>query len=417
MLTAFFLTDKFNGNIKGRSNYGANPAQDGNYVENVSDPRPRVRWIAGADTVAQSRSLDLFTVDASNQYIQISGSPLPAASTTYTVPFGLYSADQLASTITSLLQASGPYTTWHCVYAPDGRFRFIPSVTGDVLFRWKTGTHGSGGDGTSLAKEMGFDDSSDQLAGVGTPPTAATAAENRYDTTTMILFDKGNADADLYAWLCDIDVSGGVDDSPPPASVRVYGNHTQLAFNVHSWAASATKVLTFSAAPSHEENSIRLAANNGNSASERYWLWVWRHQDEVRRHKVGLCKAFDRTWSGTRTITTLAGHGMKQPQRGLGINNYYPVTQLRRWSVPLSFDSWGAADYRTVIQGVVRHGKADGLLWALRWDEIADGTHKAQDEADKGFLVWGALQEYSLDTFVGESADYMSGSLKIEQIR
>jgi len=69
-----------------------------------------------------------------------------------------------------------------------------------------------------------------------------------------------------------------------------------------------------------------------------------------------------------------------------------------------------------VVQGVVRHGKADGLLWALRWDEIADGTHKAQDEADRGFLVWGALQEYSLDTFVGESADYMSGSLKLEQI-
>ena len=414
MLTAFFLTDKFNGKIITRSNYGANPAQDGNYVENASDPRPRVRWITGADTVVQSRSLGLFTVDDGNQYIQISGSPLPAASTTYTVPSGLYSADQLASTITALLQASGPYTAWSCEYTSQGRFRFTRTGTGDVLFRWKTGTRGSDGDGTSLAKEMGFDDSSDQLAGVGTPPTPATANEYRYDTTTMILFDKGNTDADLYAWLCDVDVSGGVDDSLP---IKVYGNGTLLAFDVQSWVSGATHTLTFSDAPEYAENQIRLAHNGGAYAASQYWLWVWRHQDEVRRHKVGLCKAFDRTWSGTRTITTLAGHGMQQPQRGLGINNYYPVTQLRRWNVPLSFDSWGAADYRTVIQGVVRHGKADGLLWALRWDDIASGAVDANDEADKGFLVWGALQQYSLDTFVGESADYMSGSLKVEQIR
>ncbi len=417
MLTAFFLTDKFNGKIVNHSNYGATPSQDGNYDTNVSDPRPRVRWITGADTVAQSRGMGLFTVDDSNKYIQISGSPLPAVATTYTVPTGLYSADQLAATITSLLQASGPYTAWSCEYTSQGRFRFTRTGTGAVLFRWKTGTHGSDGTGTSLAKEMGFDDSADQLAGGGTPPAPATAAEYRYDTTTMILFDKGDISRDLYAWMCEVDVSGGVDDAALGTSVKVYGNNTQLAFDVQTWASSASTSLTFSPAPIYPENQIRLAHNGANGATERYWLWVWRHQDEVQRHKVGLCKAFNRTWSGTRTVTTLAGHGMQQPQRGLGINNYYPVTQLRRWNVPLTFDSWGAADYQTVVQGVVRHGKADGLLWALRWDDIASGSVNAKGEADKGFLVWGALQEYSLDTFVGESADYMSGSLRIEQLR
>ena len=413
MLTAFFLTDKFNGKIVNRSNYGATPSQDGNYDTNVSDPRPRVRWITGADTVAESRSYGLFTVDDSNKYIQISGSPLPAVATTYTVPTGLYSADQLAATITSLLQASGPYTSWSCDYTSQGRFRF--AGTGTVLFRWKTGTHGSDGTGTSLAKEMGFDDSADQLAGGAYP--VATAAELRFDTTTMILFDKGDISRDLYAWMCEVDVSGGVDDAALGTSVKVYGNNTQLAFDVQTWASSASTSLTFSPAPIYPENQIRLAHNGANGATERYWLWVWRHQDEVQRHKVGLCKAFNRTWSGTRTVTTLAGHGMQQPQRGLGINNYYPVTQLRRWNVPLTFDSWGAADYQTVVQGVVRHGKADGLLWALRWDDITSGSVYANNEADKGFLVWGALQEYSLDTFVGESADYMSGSLRIEQLR
>ena len=233
----------------------------------------------------------------------------------------------------------------------------------------------------------------------------------------MILFDKGDSTADLYAWLCEVDVSGGVDDAVDGSSVKIYGAGHQLGFNVQSWVSGAATTLTFSAAPEYTENQVRLAHNGGSAASHRYWCWIWRHQDEVQRHKVGLCKAFDRTWSGTRTVTTLSGHGMKQPQRGLGIDNYYPVKQLRRWNVPLSFDSWQAADYRTVIQGTVRHGKQEGLLWALRWDDIADGSVNAKGEADKGFLVWGALQEYSLDTFVGESADYMSGSLRIEQLR
>jgi hypothetical protein len=407
MLTAFFLTDKFKGNIVNHSNFGSTPAQDGNYVANVSDPRPRIRWICGADTTAESQGLGLFTVDTDNKYIEISATP-SGGMTTLTLTNGLYSAESLADHVTALLAATA-YSVWSCVYTSQGRFMFTRVGSGVIYLRWKTGVHGSDGDGTSMAKEMGFDGSLDQTA-----LDQGLAAEYRYDTTTMILFDKGNSVGDMYAWLCDVDTSGGVDDTLP---IKVYGSASILSFNVATWAASATRTLTFSSTPAYAENPIRLATNAGTGASERYWLWVWRHQDEVRRHKVGLCKAFNRTWSGTRTISTLRGHGMQQPQRGLGINNYYPVTQLRRWNVPLSFEAWGASDYRTVIQGVVRHGKADGLLWALRWDEIADSTVDANDEADKGFLVWCALQEYSLDSFVGESADYMSGSLRLEQIR
>ena len=101
----------------------------------------------------------------------------------------------------------------------------------------------------------------------------------------------------------------------------------------------------------------------------------------------------------------------------LGVDNYYPVQRLRRWVAPLAFDAWPAAEYRTVVQGVVHHGRQDGLLWALRWDYIVAGTVDAQDEADKGFLIWGSLHDYSLDTYVGESADYISGEITIEQIR
>lgn len=413
MLTAFFLTDKFKGNIKSRSDYYAVPSKDGNYVENVSDPRPRVRWITGADETAQSRSLALFSTDENNRYIEVSSTPTGTI-TTLTIPYGLYSADQLASEITAQFSASGTYAMWTCNYQDYGKFSFFDATSsGTIYLRFKTGTHGSSGTNKSLANELGFDDSVD-ASGANT----FYSDFPRFDTTTVIAFDKGPIlSTDLYAWLCDIDTSGGVDDAIDGSSVKIYGHSSYLGTVPQSWISGATTSLTFSAATQYDENTIRLAHNGGSASGSRYWLWVWRHQDEVRRHKVGLCKAFNRTWSGTRTVTTLAGHGMQQPQRGLGINNYYPVTQLRRWNVPLTFDSWGATDYQTVVQGVVRHGKADGLLWALRWDDIAAGTVNAKEEAEKGFLVWGALQEYSLDTFVGEGADYMSGSLRIEQIR
>ena len=249
MLTAFFLTDKFNGKVSAHTGYETDFARDGNHVNNVSDPRPRVRWITGADDYAQGKSLRVFTVDASNQYIQISGSPLPAVATTYSVPHGLYSPENLASTITSLLQASGPYTNWSCDYTSEGRFRF--AGTGTALFRWKTGTHGSDGTGTSLAKELGFDDSADQLAGGASP--VAHAHELRFATTTMILFDKGNTDSDLYAWLCEVDTSGGVDDS---LGIKIYGNNSILAFNVQSWSTGASRTLTFSPTPTYSENRV-----------------------------------------------------------------------------------------------------------------------------------------------------------------
>ena len=205
MLTAFFLTDKFNGKVVNRSNYAAVPAKDGNYVENVSDPRPRVRWITGADDFAQGKNLNVFTVDASNRYIEISSTP-SGSITTYDIPYGLYSPVDLAAQITTKLQASGPYTAWICSYTSSGRFKFQRVGSGVVYFRWKTGTHGSDGTGTSLAKELGFDDSADQAGIVMATPTSTTttalAYEMRFDTTTMILFDKGNTDSDLYAWLC-----------------------------------------------------------------------------------------------------------------------------------------------------------------------------------------------------------------------
>ena len=133
MLTAFFLTDKFKGNIIGRSNYYAVPSQDGNYVENVSDPRPRVRWITGADETAQSRNFALLSTDENNRYIEVSSTPTGPI-TTLTIPYGLYTADQLASEITSQFSASGTYSMWTCNYQNSGKFRFTDVTSSGTIY-------------------------------------------------------------------------------------------------------------------------------------------------------------------------------------------------------------------------------------------------------------------------------------------
>ena len=83
----------------------------------------------------------------------------------------------------------------------------------------------------------------------------------------------------------------------------------------------------------------------------------------------------------------------------------------------MTFDNWEASDYRDVVTEVVREGKARGLVWSLRWTGIADGTYDADEEADKGFLLWAALQRYSQDDYGGAASDYISGEITLEQVR
>ena len=407
MLTAFFLTDELDGNIVNSTFTEANPTVDGNRAQNVSDPRPKIQWISGWNNTSFVYSTVNFQVDNNNRYLEVSATALGTI-TRLDVTRGGYSGDQLATAITTQLATLGGGFSWVCTY-DNYTGKFTMAGTPDLHFRWQSGPDRS----QSLAEELGYDNSADSGA-VG----SYVSDEARWNTHTAVMFDLSTSPPDLYAFLCDIeavDPAGTVDDS----SVTMYGAATPSggSNNLFLWQDVSAYELSFSDAPAYTENTIRLAHNSGNSMSARYWLFSWRHQDSLHRHKVGLVKGFDRTWSGTRTVTTLRKHGLLNPQRGLGINNYYPVEQLRRWNVPLAFDAWGASDYRDVIHAAVRHGKQKGMLWALRWDEIADGTKFAQDEADKGYLVWCALQTYSRDTYVGEGADYMSGQLKLEQIR
>ena len=132
---------------------------------------------------------------------------------------------------------------------------------------------------------------------------------------------------------------------------------------------------------------------------------------------MGLPKGLAEYSSSTRQVSQLEGHGLVDSTRALSVASYYPSQALQVWRAPLTFDSWEASDYRDVVTEVVREGKARGLVWSLRGTGIADGTYDADEEADKGFLLWASLQRYSQDDYGGAASDYISGEITLEQVR
>jgi len=417
MQTAFFLDDEFRDNIKSSSIYDSVPSSN-NSSDNVSDPRPRIAWISGIlnPLATQTR----FEVDSNNRYIDIEDSG--ANTETLTIPRGAYTGPGVAAAITAQLAASTYASAWLAGYnVTAGKFQiYDPTFAAPTIkLLWQTGPNGSDGTNKSLGRELGWvapegESTDTALSDSHIPPY------ERYNTHTFVRFELPEA-KDLRAWMCEVaNQEVGTQDATIDVSyIKMYGNALNLGPILNNWQLNASVDITFSPGGYFSENQIRLAYYNSGAASTvRNWYFSWRHQDSHQTHVVKLCKAFKRTWSDTgRTLTTLKGQGMLNTGQSLGIDNYYPVQRLRRWVAPLAFDAWPAAEYRTVVQGVVHHGRQDGFMWALRWDDIADGTVDAEDDADEGFLLWATLQDYSLDTYVGESADYISGEIKIEQLR
>ena len=416
MQTAFFLTDEFKGNISSASTYDSAPNTN-NFVKNISNPRPRVAWVAGK--AAPSAPETVFVVDASNRYIDVRADPV--GDSTLTLTPGSYNGTTLASEITTQFAASTHAASWIADYnVANGLFQFYDGAGSPTNLKilWKTGNHGTDNANDSMVKELGWVDPEGSATDT-TQETSHTAPYSRWNTHTYAFIKLPQA-KELRAWLCEVanQELGYQDTTIDVSNIKIYGADANLG-TLYNWQSSAPDSLTFSAGPYFSENQIRLAHKASGASSDKLcWLFSWRHQDQHKTHSVKLCKAFERVWSATgRTLTTLKRQGMLNTGQPLGVDNYYPVQRLRRWVAPLAFDAWPAAEYRTVVQGVVHHGRQDGLLWALRWDDIVAGTVDAQDEADKGFLIWGALHDYSLDTYVGESADYISGEITIEQIR
>jgi hypothetical protein len=325
------------------------------------------------------------------------------------------SADDFALSIQAFLNSASSTTRTYTVSYSATTSKFTISANGTFSILWSSGSHG-GSSGANPRQWLGWGLNPSDTSSA----TSHEAPEKRYGTELFITFDLGSAKTvDALALILDAGDGASINDSNYSV-IKAYANATSLSpTNRAYWEASAAKKLTFTSQPTDEENPIQMAFDSGGSAmSYRYWAFSWRFFDEEPYHAVGLLKALKKFTSSTRQITELSGHGFVDPTQPLGVGNYYPGQDLIRWVAPLNFNSWEAADYRDTVQAVVKEGSAKGLVWALRWDQIADGTYNTQDEAGRGFIFWGSITSYGQGSYSGAgSSGYISGDLTVEQVR
>ena len=401
-LTAFLCQDRLSHKDTSTNLPTSMVSADASPYTNALDDRPRLVW--------QAPTPGFWSTPASYIDINEGGGDVSVA-----LPPLAGNAHQWATVLTTFLNASALSLTYTVSYN-DAAAKFTISVlSGTIDILWSSGTHG-GASGDNIRQWLGYELSPSDTGAAATH----TAPEKRYGTELFVTFDLGSAKTvDAAACILDAGTAASINDANY-SSAKFYGNATALSsVSRGDWDTNATKKLTFTDQPAESENRIQVAYDTAGAAmSYQYWAFSWRFFDEDPYHAVGIIKALKKYSSTTRQITELAGHGLKDPTSPLGVQTYYPAQSLTRWVAPLNFNAWDAADYRDTVQRVVREGAATGLVWALRWDQIVDGTYDAEDEADLGFLLWGAVTSYGQGTYSGRgSSDYISGELTIEQVR
>ena len=337
-------------------------------------------------------------------------------------------ADEFAHLVEGSLNSVGGLSlSYTCTYdSATGKFTISASGTFSIL--WKTGTHGKdNGLGRNFAQWLGFVTPTSGAIEDSTGASAYTGRSSRYDTELAMKFARHEFEEKTFAHVFAAvlhSVASSEGESVDFSDLKIYGSNKDLPLTRSRWEAEADINLTFSPRSEDPEaseptNKIQIAfAAGGAAMGASYWFVSWRYFDETKGHSMGLLKALQIVQSSTRQISQMRRHGLIDPSTPLGVDTYWPVHNQLRWVAPLSFDAWGGSDYRAVVQEAVKAGRCKGLLWALRWDKIVDGTHNARDEASKGFLLWAAIQDYSDDDYEGSGTnEFLSGELTIEQVR
>jgi len=413
--TALFFPDNLYGRHGTSSGFLHTPGGHGNHIENVSDVRPGVAWVSGR---GEPRCL----VDAFALYLEASLSPSSDISKITTTFQGECSPVELANGLTAAMtSAGGIFTGWSCAYdAINRKFTFSRSGGSDLVLRWKTGASGSDGDRDSFAREMGFDDSYD--TGVSGSHTSDYKIGQSF---SWINFSVPEEDAEpLALWAC---VLHGVEDEDQHEAV-MYHAPTSHGQSPPIWQTGATAV-PFSPQPSapesRDDNRLRLAVTASATTTNRWQFFLWRHWDGELFHRVGFVKGYAAVSSSSnRSIQQLTGHTLFDPSPPLNPDNYYALKSLKRWQIPLAFNSWPADEYRLMVTDLVRAGTQRGLVWILDWETLyataggAAGMKTACTNAvEAGHAVYCTLQSYSGDTYTGAASAYLSGEVLLEQLR
>ena len=242
------------------------------------------------------------------------------------------------------------------------------------------------------------------------------ANSERSSTQTWVKFTLGTAIApNLFALI--LESVGGTDSSAATlyGDVKIYGHTSDLGKASASWAAGSSVVINVSDRPSEDENTLQVGLLA--SGSYQNWFVVWNHIDDHAFHRIGICRAMAAISSSTRTVREISDQDLfvRTPARTL--ENQHPIKLKSEWRISIELERWESADYRAWMVESKRYGRASGMVFALNWTDVLSGTLQAEDEADKGFLFYGTIRQFSSDAYSGNESDYMSGQMSLGQLR
>lgn len=399
-LTAFFMNDKFS-DPDCTQLLGPFGESLSSPLINALDDRPRIFWQTPTDAY--------FSVDV-GKYLDIKeggGSELNIL-----LPHMAGRAAQICAYMQDALNNSASTSLTYTVNYNNNTAKFEFSASGTFSLLFGTGTNQSVTE--PLRLWLGY--SKADLTGAQN----YAGDKKRYGTDHWAVFKFGTTMGKGFTLgACVLDGGEDVSWNTANSVVKLYGADSVLSLTDRSvWEASAAEKLTFSNRPTEDQNKLQVAFKaGGGGLSKQVWVFSWRYFDEDPSHAVGIIKALVRYGSSTRQVAQLSGHGLKDTTIPLGVKTYYPNQHLQHWVAPLTFDNWLASDYRNVVTEIVREGRTHGLVWSLRWSDLAEGVYNADEEADKGFLLWCSLQDYSQDDYGGAASDYISGEITLEQVR
>lgn len=211
---------------------------------------------------------------------------------------------------------------------------------------------------------------------------------------------------------------GGTDTSAASLynDVTIFASNSYFGNASAAWEASAPLTINVSDRPSEAENTLQVGVTS-NATGYRYWFVRWNHVDDHAYHRIGICRAMAAISSSTRTVREISDQDLfvRTPPRTL--ENQHPVILKSEWRISIELERWEAADYRSWMVESKRYGTASGMVFALNWTDVLSGSLQADDEADKGFLFYGTIRQFSSDAYSGNESDYMSGQMSLGQLR
>ncbi len=211
---------------------------------------------------------------------------------------------------------------------------------------------------------------------------------------------------------------GGTDTSAASLynDVTIFASNSYFGNASAAWEASAPLTINVSDRPSEAENTLQVGITS-NATGYRYWFVRWNHVDDHAYHRIGICRAMAAISSSTRTVREISDQDLfvRTPPRTL--ENQHPVILKSEWRISIELERWESADYRAWMVEAKRYGRASGMVFALNWTDVLSGSLQADDEADKGFLFYGTIRQFSADAYSGNESDYMSGQMSLGQLR